>query len=165
MWIPLWCRCPDGRFWTYRTGCPSAVGGFKHFVASSSGSQGPDQHSGQEEGSGQEAGEEEQRCPGAVQDQGQPEEVGLSAVLRPPLLGFSSLRLKRRLGFPRSEPVTTELGKEEAKERGAPAPVEEPVAPAPPAVREVPAHLRKPEVRGRFQNWLRGWKKNLLSAP
>lgn len=49
-------------------------------MASSAGSQGSDQHSGEEERGGEEAGQEKQRRPRTPQDPGQPEEVSLSAV-------------------------------------------------------------------------------------
>lgn len=122
---------------------------FQPPMASSTGSQGSGQHSGEEERSAEEAGQErQQRRLGAGQEPGQPEEVSLSAAVLP-LFSVACSGLNKA-SFPRGRPVSVASDgpeEEEEEERASSAPVEEPVSSAPPAGQGVAAHLRKADVR------------------
>ncbi|TNM93681.1 hypothetical protein fugu_001857 [Takifugu bimaculatus] len=71
-------------------------------------------------------------------------------------IGAASVPTKNRDNLKKSLPVTSDRPKaeretvDEEEERAASAPGEEPATSAPPAVREVPAHLRKPDIPPEF---------------
>ncbi|XP_056884092.1 G2/mitotic-specific cyclin-B3 isoform X1 [Takifugu flavidus] len=71
-------------------------------------------------------------------------------------IGAASVPTKNRDNLKKSLPVTSDRPKAEREtvdkeeERAASAPGEEPATSAPPAVREVPAHLRKPDIPPEF---------------